>query len=420
MSNSQNSQMNKGFLSHLMTHLLEGSQIPKVQVERSIGPVLGFFLAEVLTATLKDDGALSGCYRMLCPEFPLAKGKNQSIKENNQSTNIDFLLYNEDRQALVFLELKTAVSSFLPAQAVTYLENKFKVQAQSAAYLVSDLERIKISSSEPQKYAAVQQMLETRFPGGMGAMAQCRELYVIYLVPAQLKERDGHLLKRVDKALSFGELAMDIDGPFAEEWATIGQTLQQLDNNVKPNPSSTISDSGHLNNYQDRVDFDGIKALCSERGAQIVVGFAGGEAALRQSDLKQLRQRAFKWDVAEGGQGNKQALNWVAGNRFIDIVLSLEAACAGLSEPSAPARIAAQIPKEDLEVGAWYSGKGRNGDVGLWDGEDFLVLGLEGKKVGPDRSDWENEYRIKREPYCTVDDGCFQPFAKLAPVHRAA
>lgn len=412
MSNSQNSQMNKGFLSHLMAHLLEGSQIPKVQVERSVGPVLGFFLAEVLTATLKDDGALSGRYRMLCPEFPLAKGNSL------QSTNIDFLLYNEDRQALVFLELKTAGSSFSPEQAVIYLENKLKVLDHGAAYLVSDLERIKAASSEPQKYAAVQQLLETRFPGGMGAMAQCRQLHVIYLVPAQLKERDPHL-KRMDKALSFGELAMDIDGPFAEEWATIGQTLQQLDNNVKPNPSSTISDSGHLN-YQDRVDFDAIKALCSERGAQIVVGFAGGEAALRQSDLKQLRQRAFKWDVAEGGQGNKQALNWVAGNRFIDIVLSLEAACAGLSEPSAPARIAAQIPKEDLEVGAWYSGKGRNGDVGLWDGEDFLVLGLEGKKVGPDRSDWENEYRIKREPYCTVDEGCFQPFAKLAPVHRAA
>lgn len=412
MSNSQNSQMNKGFLSHLMAHLLEGSQIPKVQVERSVGPVLGFFLAEVLTATLKDDEALSGRYRMLCPEFPLAKGNSL------QSTNIDFLLYNEDRQALVFLELKTAGSSFSPDQAVSYLENKLKVLDHGAAYLVSDLERIKTASSEPQKYAAVQQMLETRFPGGMGAMAQCRQMHVIYLVPAQLKERDPHL-KRMDKALSFGELAMDIDGPFAEEWATIGQTLQQLDNNVKPNPSSTISDSGHLN-YQDRVDFEVIKALCSERGAQIVVGFTGGEAALRQSDLKQLRQRAFKWDVAEGGQGNKQALNWVAGNRFIDIVLSLEAACTGLNEPSAPARIAAQIPKEDLEVGAWYSGKGRNGDVGLWDGEDFLVLGLEGKKVGPDRSDWENEYRIKREPYWTVDEGCFQPFTKLAPAHHMA
>lgn len=413
MSNSQNSQMNKGFLSHLMAHLLEGSQIPKVQVERSVGPVLGFFLAEVLTATLKDDEALSGRYRMLCPEFPLAKGNSL------QSTNIDFLLYNEDRQALVFLELKTAGSSFSPDQAVSYLENKLKVLDHGAAYLVSDLERIKTASSEPQKYAAVQQMLETRFPGGRGAMEQCRQLHVIYLVPAQLKERDPHL-KRMDKALSFGELAMDIDGPFAEEWATIGKALQQLDGNVTPYLSSAVPDGGHLN-YQDRVDFEAIKALCSERGAQIVVGFAGGEATLRQSDLKQLRQRVFKWDVAEGGQGNKQGVNWVAGNRFIDIVLSLEAACTGSNGfSSAPARIAAQISKEDLEVGAWYSGKGRNGDVGLWDGEDFLVLGLEGKKVGPDRSDWENEYRIKREPYWTVDEGCFQPFTKLAPAHHMA
>jgi len=75
-------------------------------------------------------------------------------------------------------------------------------------------------------------------------------------VPAQLKERYWHLLKRVDKGLSFGELATNIDGPFAEEWATIGQALQQLDSNVKPNPSSTIPDSGHPN-YQDRVDLMG-------------------------------------------------------------------------------------------------------------------------------------------------------------------
>lgn len=111
MSDSQNSEMGTGFLSHLIAHLLEGCQIPKVQVERSIGPVLGVFLAEVLTATLKDDEALSGRYRMLCPEFPL-------VKENSlQSTNIDFLLYNERRESLVFLELKTAGSSFSADQA---------------------------------------------------------------------------------------------------------------------------------------------------------------------------------------------------------------------------------------------------------------------------------------------------------------
>ena len=72
-----------------------------------------------------------------------------------------------------------------------------------------------------------------------------------------------------------------------------------------------------------------------------------------------------------------------------------------------------QIPKEDLEVGAYYIGKGRNGNVGFWDGEDFLVIGLSGRKVGPSRSDWQKEYCIKREPYYTADEGCFQPFTKL-------
>lgn len=323
MSDLQSSQMSTEFLRHLLAHLLEGSQIPKVQVERSVGPVLGFFLADVLTATLKDDEVLSGRYRMLCPEFPLVKEKSNSL----QSTNIDFLLYNEDRQALVFLELKTAGSSFSPEQATIYLENKYRVHKHGSAYLIEDLERIKSSSSESHKYAALRNLLETRFPGGVSAMALCRQLHVIYLVPAQLKEQSPHL-KRMDKALSFGELTTAIDSPFAQEWATIVEALQQLDGNGKPTPSAASSEAGQVN-FQERVGFDAIKALCRERGAQIVVGFTGGEVALRQSDLKQLQQRAFKWDVAEGGQGKKLPINWVAGDRFIDIVLGLEAACAG-------------------------------------------------------------------------------------------
>ena len=334
MSNCQNSQMTMGFLSHLMAHLLEGSQIPKVQVERSVGPVLGFFLAEVLTATLKDDEALSGRYRMLCPEFPLVKEKSL------QSTNIDFLLYNEDRQALVFLELKTAGSSYSPEQAAIYQTHKERIGKDGADYLVIDLNDIKESSSERQKYETVQHLLQTRFPGGTSAIAQCRQVHLIYLVPAelkkQLKERDPDL-KSMDKVLSFGELAMNIEGPFAEEWTTIGEALQQLDLNLKPSSSSVSPEGGYVN-YQERVGFDEIKALCCERGVQIVVGFQGGEAALKQIGLKQLQERTFKWDVAEGGQGNKLPANWVAGDRFVDIVLSLESACAGLDESSESAR----------------------------------------------------------------------------------
>jgi len=61
-----------------------------------------------------------------------------------------------------------------------------------------------------------------------------------------------------------------------------------------------------------------------------------------------------------------------------------------------------QIPLDRFVTGRWYVGRGRNGNVGLWDGEHFLVIG------------WKlEEYRIKREPYYTAESGCFQPFLEV-------
>lgn len=58
-----------------------------------------------------------------------------------------------------------------------------------------------------------------------------------------------------------------------------------------------------------------------------------------------------------------------------------------------------QISKENLETGRWYIGRGRNGNVALWDGAVFLVIGEKFEK-----------YVIKSEHYYTATDGCFQPF----------
>lgn len=66
------------------------------------------------------------------------------------------------------------------------------------------------------------------------------------------------------------------------------------------------------------------------------------------------------------------------------------------------AAIVEQISLDRLTKGRWYVGRGRNGNVGLWDGEFFLVIG---EKFG--------EYRIKREPYYAEESGCFQPFLEV-------
>ena len=61
-----------------------------------------------------------------------------------------------------------------------------------------------------------------------------------------------------------------------------------------------------------------------------------------------------------------------------------------------------QIPMYRLVRGRWYVGRGRNGNVGLWDGQDFLVIG---EKFG--------RYVIKEEPYFVAASGCFQPFREI-------
>ncbi len=77
-----------------------------------------------------------------------------------------------------------------------------------------------------------------------------------------------------------------------------------------------------------------------------------------------------------------------------------------------------QIRKEKLVKNRWYLGRGRNSNIGLWNGEYFLTIG----RVF-------NEYLIKKEPYYVRNKyiskhskneylhffderslGCFQPF----------
>ena len=65
-----------------------------------------------------------------------------------------------------------------------------------------------------------------------------------------------------------------------------------------------------------------------------------------------------------------------------------------------------QIPLNCLAKGRWYVGRGRNSNVGLWDGKFFLVIG------------WKiDSWRIKQEPYYTDESGCFQPFIMLDEGH---
>jgi hypothetical protein len=64
--------------------------------------------------------------------------------------------------------------------------------------------------------------------------------------------------------------------------------------------------------------------------------------------------------------------------------------------------MAEQIPITELIVGRWYVGRGRRGNVALWDETRFLTIA---EKFG--------ELVIKGEFYYTEDSGTFQPFAPV-------
>jgi len=90
--------------------------------------------------------------------------------------------------------------------------------------------------------------------------------------------------------------------------------------------------------------------------------------------------------------------------------------------------IATQIEINQLDVGSWYIGRGRHGNIGLWDGETFLVIGEQGILTGLSGKDkWRKEFGIKKEPYFIWDHpenhtsenldlnlGTFQPFMKIS------
>src|ERR1035438_780794 len=88
-----------------MAHIARLAMVPKVQVERAVGPIVGLFIAELLSTKWNKRVVT------ICEEFPLRKAPVNCI-HTYQSTNIDWLLYNLSDDQLVFLELKTADTSF--------------------------------------------------------------------------------------------------------------------------------------------------------------------------------------------------------------------------------------------------------------------------------------------------------------------
>ena len=209
------------FVKELCEKILEYRNIPKIQVERMVGPILSMFIEDILAEAFKNDKELSGKLEILSPEWPLKKGKN------NQSTNIDWLLINRKRNMLFFVELKTAVSSHNSEQLELYLRKKEKISNDNAEFLYTDIVKIAGATKERDKYDYLLKNINDK----NFAFKKCKDSAIIYLVPEPLKRNlEG---KSIDHILSFKDLPERIPGIFGESWELIHKALCELERDQK-------------------------------------------------------------------------------------------------------------------------------------------------------------------------------------------
>lgn len=210
------------FLRQLMKRIVESHQIPKVQVERVVTPILSLFIADILTKKFETNELLKGKYEFVSMEFPIKK------EDNYGSINVDFLLFNTTTLSMVFLEIKTDSKSWDGFQFEKYLIVRDEVKKYGSGFLLRNLDLIERRSSRSDKYKILQKSISSF----EDLMVKSVDLKLLYLGPKKLKSKlinDG----RLDFVMTFSELPDKIDGDLKEEWLIVREALIKLDSNME-------------------------------------------------------------------------------------------------------------------------------------------------------------------------------------------
>lgn len=311
------------FFSALMQHLMQGTMIPKVQVERSIGPIIGFFLEEALKARLGVDLV------MLSPEFPIRKSR-LAEQGNNQSTNIDWLMLNLDAPELLLVELKTTDTTFSEDQAQIYLELQAAIDSKgSAAFLLDEVLAIRDASQESGKYGFVLDLLKAACKLDSEVdlrerLDRCKRARVIYLAPKVSKPKNWRPTDQGWEWISFGDLPATLgEHEYADQWPILREHLVSLDADTRTKRNGHDGLIAGGKNYRELIKFRPLLERARSEGGSMVVSLQNWRTVLPAMTLQQLEGKTFKYDVVDGGKGKKDPNNWVTGDQFLAHVAKL-------------------------------------------------------------------------------------------------
>lgn len=318
--NSSAVNTGEAFWKALLEHIVEkGRRTPKSQVERAIGPILGFFLDKAISDLLNSEVIT------LAAEFPLKK------KGSNLSTNVDWLMYDTKNNELLLVELKTDLESFRGDQFARYLE--FIDSDAPWKELMDGFNEI-LLASKSWKYACVKTELLAKTESSQNESSLKIEdatAKLVYLVPDACVKNSKFAkleLEHRDKVMlfPFEALRMRNDGTDGVDFAPYQEMLYQALHRLDVACEESLKGPRGSSVYQENLSLKDVLVKCGETNADhpIIVGFMGGEGKLKQESLTHLEQRSFKWDWGgDKGASGKDRRNWVRADVFIDIVKSL-------------------------------------------------------------------------------------------------
>ena len=211
------------FAADLAARIIQYARIPKLQVERIVGPILTIFLEEIINQLL--DFSIDGpdAIRLIAPEWPIKK------ERNHQSTNIDWLMIQPGKRRLFLVELKTDTGSSNPRQLKIYQRVTKLIRQDSARYLLTNAERIRDKSKHKWKYNVLLKCAEPY----REQLNQIREAKIIYIVPSRMKK---DLKEAGIRVYGLNELPHELRGPKHEVWRTLRSALGALESSRRNTP----------------------------------------------------------------------------------------------------------------------------------------------------------------------------------------
>ena len=326
--NTKAAGTDEAFWDALLDHIVEkGRCTPKFQVERAIGPILGFFLEKAISDLLGREVIT------LAAEFPLKKPN-----PNKQSTNIDWLMYDKVKNHLLLVELKTEVASFSRKQLAIYLN----LAASESPWkgMENGFKEI-YETSKSWKYRFAKDKLDEVLKNKRKRVTGAR-VRVLYLAP----ESSRGLFNRALKKFKSDNLKLNLDNDSVEFFsfeslklrpdekgdddlaryrAKLYKALHRLDEDYEDGIDGKILPKASGKNFRARISLGEVLTKC-RRNQPVTIGFTGGRVMLKKLDVAHLEKRLYKWDWAdERGVGVKDPRNWIDGAKFVEIVETIRA-----------------------------------------------------------------------------------------------